>query len=123
MPTNQETFDAVVAHARKQNARAVSAAGGCRYRTVFGKKCFYGCLIPDEDYDPVIEGEALSLTPPGCAAWTAARVLWDITQKLGHDLRLAKELQEVHDHKPVDDWECGFRRIAANYELTYTPPG
>lgn len=33
-------------------------AGGCRYRTEDGMKCAAGFLIPDEDYDPEMEGKS-----------------------------------------------------------------
>lgn len=58
----QELFNKVIAHLTEQNARAVARNGdSCRYRSAAGLKCAIGCLIPDELYDPSIEG--MGVTP------------------------------------------------------------
>ena len=54
--TEQEIFDTVLTHLREQGEAATSAGGSCRYRGANGTACAVGCLIPDELYDPLIEG-------------------------------------------------------------------
>jgi hypothetical protein len=68
--TNQELFDIVVAHARKQNKRAI-ANEVCSYRTPEGLKCFAGALIKDEFYIP--EMERLTCGTGGAARTKAER--------------------------------------------------
>jgi hypothetical protein len=48
----------MVDHLATQKARAWSEDNGtCGYRTETGLMCAVGCLIPDELYDPEIEGD------------------------------------------------------------------
>lgn len=56
---NQQIFDHVVDHLRKQKIRSVSADGtyaSCAYRGVDNTKCAIGCLIEDDEYHPSFEG-------------------------------------------------------------------
>jgi hypothetical protein len=53
----QAYFDAAVAGLASQGfTRAVHDGGSCAYRGVGGKKCALGHLIPDERYEPEMEG-------------------------------------------------------------------
>jgi hypothetical protein len=54
--TPQEFFTKTVQHLRKQGHRALDADGRCAYRAPNGDMCAIGCLIPDELYDPQMEG-------------------------------------------------------------------
>jgi hypothetical protein len=54
--TAQEIFETVVKALALQGKPSKTETGGCYYRNVFGMKCAVGVLIPDEDYDPVMEG-------------------------------------------------------------------
>lgn len=120
MPTQQETFDTVVAHLRKQGAKsqmeALSRRGdkytACMYRSPDGLKCAAGCLIPDEEYSPLMEGKPVV---GGCN-------LPGITiQKLGYDAQLVRALQIVHDDASVDNWEDELATVAQGFKLKYTP--
>lgn len=64
MTTSREKIEQ---HLIKQKARAVeqvppehpilgAQASRCQYRTTDGKMCAAGCVIPDEKYDPKMEG-------------------------------------------------------------------
>ena len=60
MPSMQETFDTVVAHLRRQDAKAQipgSRPGEMTfvYRAPDGKRVPVGVLIPDDHYDPALE--------------------------------------------------------------------
>ena len=104
--------------------------GECRYRDAGGTACAVGCLIPDELYDPVIEGLSVS------QIIRAAVYLHDqaqarapftrITNHIGAEhLQLLQELQEAHDMdlyiSGLDAWEEEMHRIACAFDLQYTP--
>jgi hypothetical protein len=108
--TNQELFDIVVAHARKQNCRATSDAI-CKYRTPEGLKCFAGALIKDEFYDKGLEGLSAQFT----ATQNALMNSGIRRQQLG----LVWRLQRVHDRHAVSEWPREFRDIAQDEGLVY----
>ena len=116
MPTKQETFDEVVAHLRRQGCKAEND-DGCAYRGDGGTKCAAGCLIPDEEYRPDLEGCSVldpsmsKASPPG-----------EIVDRLGHDLVLVCDLQRAHDSLSVGSWEWRFQKIAEIHGLEYHPP-
>lgn len=87
--TNQEAFDAVVRHLRKQNRQA-SWDGACAYRTPPGGRCAIGALIDDDQYNKTIEGQSIR-------ELIADRVVdTDISDGL------LVELQVLHDR--TDSW-------------------
>lgn len=116
--TNQEVFDTVVALLRKQGAKSMSMDqkskefAQCAYRGPNGMKCAVGCLIPDDMYDPKIEG---------CSANSGTIVF--ILNKLGIDQQLASELQTIHDIKNVSNWEMEFMALADRHGLKFSFPG
>jgi hypothetical protein len=87
----QQTYDTVLAHLLAQGKRA-STDSGCKYRTSDGLKCAAGCLIPDEQYQPAMEGcliRSYGHLTRGPAS--------DCLARLGHDLPLVADLQWLHD--------------------------
>lgn len=122
----QDIFDTVVAHLRQQNAKALATSDSlgphCVYRAADGKKCAAGCLIPNDLYDPKMEGKAFV-----CLATMATPELnMDFPKLRAHfadtDHNLIGDLQEVHDKYEVGDWEALFKRLAGKKGLTYTVP-
>lgn len=121
--TKQETFDTVVNHLRKQGVKAVANVVGnavCRYRAPGGLKCAAGCLIPDDRYNPALEGEgvhpSVDLTLPPCRL-----AVTRLIQELGHDLPLVSRLQTIHDASYPPYWEVHFESLAKSVDLVYTP--
>lgn len=51
----QEVFTKGLEHLRKQRSPAYER-GECRYRARNGNRCFIGGVIPDDKYDPMMEG-------------------------------------------------------------------
>lgn len=106
--TTQEIFDTVARHLLTQNVKSTGGQGGCKYLGDDGLKCAVGCLIPDEKYDPKIEGrgvdEVTSFLP------------FHVT---GKRLDLLCTLQELHDGKYPRDWRVGLHRIATEYKLLH----
>jgi hypothetical protein len=107
--TNQEAFDRVVRHLLKQGRKAADSDGVCRYRGPDGTSCAVGCLIPDEEYSPLMEGKAVDSAsmrqrmPPS---------LVDLNE------RLLLSLQRVHDQKSPGNWLGELERVAEQFGLT-----
>jgi len=106
--TNQEAFDKMVAHLRKQGKPA-HENGACRYRTESGLMCAVGCLIADAEYKRGMEGMCVDALLP------AYGVLQDL------DPPLLAEMQDTHDAYDPTNWEARFADTAARYGLVYVP--
>lgn len=87
MNTKQFEFDAVVNHLFAQGGPAVSQGGGCSYRNPEGKMCAVGCRIPDDIYQPAMEGKYLT------DLMSQFRVPEEIAQYSG----MFNDLQQMHD--------------------------
>jgi hypothetical protein len=61
--TTQEAYESIRAYFNEPGAtlavEAVTPYPRCSYRTTDGAKCAVGCLIPDDLYDPRIEGKSI----------------------------------------------------------------
>lgn len=122
----QEIFNKVWAHAQKQEP-ALNIDGECCYRTVDGRRCFIGCLIPDDKYTPQIE----NITPSNLMRFDAlADVIKtgkDILRRIFNEIGIATDsdnlvflqsLQRVHDMNNKINWDNELRNIAKTYKLT-----
>ena len=130
--TEQEIFDTVLTHLRKQGKAATDLGGARRYRGADGTACAVGCLIPDELYDPLIEGlgvahsvEAVGPKYPRDKA-QALSIFARIKNHLGTGhIPLLHELQGAHDialfDSGLDAWEKEMHQIARAFDLKYTP--
>ncbi len=108
--TNQEAFETMVRHLRRQGKRSVRiGAYTCLYRGPNGLRCAVGCLIPDDQYKRSLEGKAAS-----CIA-NKVPALSDIGPGL------LSEMQSVHDDLDVSQWEEGFKDVAQVFSLTLPP--
>ena len=109
--SKQEIFDRVAIHLMTQGHPAVNEDGDCRYRGERGTSCAVGCLIPDELYDPEIEGESIHVLPS------------ELKIYLGRDhLIFLSDLQKAHDNSSrADNFMPWFREsmseIADEYKL------
>lgn len=92
--TNQELFDIVARHLMKQGKRAgsyVPRSDGmdkfvCMYRSADDYKCAAGAILPDEKYNPLLEGE--SVRGVHCRP---------IFRTLVENVEFLAELQLIHD--------------------------
>jgi hypothetical protein len=117
MMTNQEAFTKVVQHLRQQGERSIreeDEALRCRYRGEDGKMCAIGCLIPDEEYEPSMEGKAIE-TLLRRREGTFAPSLEEVS------LSLLGALQRVHDGVEVCNWETALLCVALLYDLKMPP--
>lgn len=121
--TNQEAFDKVLTHLRKQGKAAVgenenSGDTECLYRSEQADgtvlMCAAGCLLPDELYHRNMEGIAVSDYPE------------IFVDKLGLDIGLLRQMQSAHDDYlwkvSIDAWEKEMQRIAMVNSLHYKEP-
>lgn len=106
--TNQEAFDKMVAHLRKQGAKSMQDTL-CMYRGENGMMCAVGCLIPDSEYSDDLEGIAISdmAEKPDCLE--------------GFNPDMIDDMQTCHDQHDVEKWEASFERIALRFNLKLTP--
>jgi hypothetical protein len=116
MPLNkQEAFDKAVKGIILQGGPSREDGGtGCLYRGPDGKKCAIGYLIPDELYDPDMEGRGMSTH----AFAKFAKILhWN-----ADDIEFLSGLQETHDnasmsHYFINDFIEYAAMFAAKYNL------
>ena len=101
--TNQEAFTTVVLHLRKQG-RPAREGFDCLYRAPDGCKCAVGALIPDDQYDPKLEGSHV-------------RALVDLPALQDLNLDLLHDLQIAHDTVDPENWESQLAFLARAYKL------
>lgn len=110
--TEQEVFDQVVNHLKKQKVRCVDDHQFCSYRDSKGLKCAAGCLIGDDEYIPEFEKHSWHILVtdgkvPACHAGLIA------------------ELQTVHDvFSPISldsygSWKTGLAKCAKSRGLKF----
>lgn len=108
----QQIFNQVVAHLRKQGVQSINGKGVCAYRGAGGKMCAAGCLIGDDEYTPLMDDNGNGLD-------------WEVGVNRGifpeEHAELIADLQSVHDSLEIN-WERGFKRIAEEHNLIYKPP-
>jgi hypothetical protein len=116
---NQQAFDTMVQHLRKQRQKSRnSGCGTCLYRGPDGLKCAVGVLIPDELYSKEMEGQAIDrLLISERNTFPELSKLFDGVNEL-----LLDGMQDIHDFHEPDRWESHFKSIADEYNLNYTAP-
>lgn len=112
MNNTQEAFNRAVAGVIKQGRPSVDAAGRCLYRGPDGLRCAVGWLIPDELYEPEMEGVNTN--------WL--RVMWPRAMSACDNRFLVRELQEAHDWASMRgdflrEFKKQCRGVAARYGL------
>jgi len=109
--TDQEIFDKVVNHLRKQGAQATNNDGECLYRAPNGRKCAFGCLMTDEEYKSEWEGVISN---------EIIKTELSLNRFLPHTY-LIHELQYIHDEVEFNHWEESFKNCAEGFGLEYKP--
>jgi hypothetical protein len=119
--TNQEFFDASVAHLRKQQGvRAVNGLD-CRYCTSSGLKCAVGGVMSQQLLFIVMS--------KGVNGASVVRLLDAVPEAAaffkGVDENLMSHMQAVHDSEYVvglENWEREFENVAVKFKLRYVRP-
>ena len=111
--TEQEAFDRMVNHLRKQGKKSVhEITRTCLYRHPDGLKCAVGALIPDELYKPDFETRTAS---------DVFKLSTHLNSLFVHDIYLLLDrMQEIHDFAEPHHWEERFKEVAEEYYLRYT---
>lgn len=116
--TNQEFFDAAVAHLRKQGRPAETHDFQCVYETEDGLMCAVGGVMP-----PWVRAAAKAAGVNGNGAGTLRAHCPEADQFFaGVQTGLMEAVQEVHDGNDPDSWEPLFKSVADQFGLAYTPP-
>jgi hypothetical protein len=142
----QAIFDTVAARLTAQGvpSRGLGANGEatCMYRGPGNTKCAIGCLIPDELYDPILEGRSIGsfFRPPAVKeiddpsfdnsfdfdtekAMKFESVVRSFVNYLGADampvVEFLRELQQAHDSffGSIKELHTRLRLVANGYEL------
>jgi len=117
---NQAVFDAVRTHFTKPGARLATIeplttpdnGNGCFYRDGKGNACAFGCLIPDEMYEPEMEGRS---TDEVVTLWPEVRELFDESV----DTAFLDELQSAHDESgSLSQFLVALDCVGENWELS-----
>jgi len=111
--SQQEVFNKIVTHLRKQGKRSVNEYNKCVYRGLDGRMCAVGCLIPDENYKKGFDKSGgVNI---GGLFFDGAFVGTGILPKKHLDLLIS--MQRVHDKYSVEKWEEQFKAVAENRNL------
>lgn len=125
--TEQRYFTETINYLRNQETRAMSSSEFCAYRGHDGTPCAVGYWIPDDLYDPDMEGVGNVTDIDAVFPWLHG-VAWPDTE---HGIQLAEALQGLHDMLEYrnglggglsERGEAKAQSIAEKYKLTYTPP-
>ena len=108
--TTQEIFEKSANHLLKQNAVSMTKTDydsklTCAYRGDNGLMCAVGCLIPNEEYLPELEGESASCV----AAYTPSL--------RGANTAFLNELQIIHDKTDTSEWRARLLQLGRGYKL------
>lgn len=87
----------------------------CAYRgDQAGTACFVGVLIPDELYDPEMEGKPVNQS---VSVLQVLEKAYGGDKLSGSEMEFLSEAQGIHDHQSIDYWERRLRNLAAEYHL------
>jgi hypothetical protein len=119
--TKQETFDIVWKGLAAQGWKKSMTAGDdefCAYRGVDDCACAAGHLIPDDRYDPKMEG-GLVLYSTEYASTASSIAVTNLMVELGHDLAVVRECQRAHDGSDTpESMQLRLRKVAQQHGLT-----
>jgi len=110
---HQQVYDTVASHLLAQGKSAKIVIGSivqCAYRDDRGFKCAIGCLIPDDKYDPKMEGKNIRYL---------RRAHPSLLPKV--DSKFLTELQRAHDSTlytcGLAEWARHMLSIATTWKL------
>ena len=112
----QRTYNTVRTHLLAQNQQAIDENGHCCYRTTTPEgrvlKCAAGCLIPDDLYEPSMEGVNITAVLLNCES---------LKERVGvrsvEDMGFLRELQRVHDNTAPSFWPTQLTALAERWGL------
>ncbi|WP_454735388.1 hypothetical protein [Cupriavidus necator] len=117
----QQIFDKVATHLLTQKTQAIEGPS-CRYRTATGLTCAVGCLIPDQAYDPEMEGGSVYNLIARAEQGDFSEATREFVGEIEAHKELLADLQSLHDSESPAYWAKGLAYIAESHELTFNPP-
>lgn len=111
--TKQMLFDKMWRGLESQGWERSMGGAGCVYRGEEGRKCAVGHCIPDDVYDPMMEGYGVDDVADKFDEVVDALPFFRNT----HILDFLYDAQDAHDNAPIDMKER-FRELAAEHGLT-----
>lgn len=76
--------------------------------------CAVGCLLLDDFYDENFEGKTIEYEGIVWDAVIKSNPLWKLTD---NSLTMLKELQGIHDHAEVENWELRLSQVNAKFNI------
>jgi len=125
----QKIFDTAGVGMLRQGKQSI-ILGSCRYRGYDGCKCAVGFLIPDDLYDPEIEGAAVARIMVDCSGKNQSALrstLRNINMLTPDRVALLASLQRAHDdvhitgyagHRNREDWHESLTEVAKDFGLS-----
>lgn len=101
----QRVFNDVARHLITQGKRASDVNGTCFYRGPEGTRCAIGGIMPDDIYDPSMEGKAVFAPELKPFHWFIGAQGKD---RFSSDLNFLASLQQIHDSDR--SWVMGVAR-------------
>lgn len=83
---NRKALATIIRHLRKQGRKAEGPDGKCMYRAPNGDRCAVGCIIPDEQYKPDMEGVGATALLPRVPSLSALDPLMLLRCQVFHDV-------------------------------------
>lgn len=125
--THIEVFEQVALHLMKQNERCVSddctkdgEVYPCAYRGPRGLSCAVGCLIPDDKYNPNLEGLCAAEMMNKIGGGTAGAFGFKLSPSHFDEAMLIdmlQELQNIHDSYEPFEWPDRLCVIATRFDI------
>jgi len=115
--TRREIFEKIKKHLLSQGKQSMKeelVGNGCAYRGEDGLKCAIGCLIPDELYSLEIERDIVDLRSHYKFFWIPFIKHLGIEDS-DETIHFLSDLQRIHDHEKVEDWESSFDELEKEY--------
>jgi len=105
----------IKAHLLKQKQQSVNRDGECMYRGDFTRACSIGCIIPDQEYHPDLEGKLIDAICMGVPSISA--ILGDDRRILlwTNRLNALKRMQVIHDIVEASHWEVWCDKAIAEF--------
>jgi hypothetical protein len=121
MKTLQEVFTISATHLLRQNAKSMAILKGdgspsCAYRGDDGMMCAVGCLIPDELYDPSLEGKTADSLIVSDALGNAG-IVFAVLDGSDPMCKLLGALQSIHDSCDSLFWYKHLSKAAEHFNL------
>lgn len=92
--TPQEIFDTVAIHLLNQKQKSANSDGDCFYRSPYGLRCAVGAILPDDCYNPKMEGRVAS----------HLYQFSNVPQYIIDNSLLLEHLQTIHDEYEPEFW-------------------